>query len=156
MPLVSLSETQLVQECGLCGTEHTHQLTDLQLGSVRGGPDQIAFPACTTCNSKEWLKRTWDECDTRFENTPFYQQRLAVNALAQRLKVMGKVEPALADEFAIEDGGNHKPPQRLKQNELKGAGVQVKRVKRTKGKKLWEDIQAGKQDKHPARRGGKP
>lgn len=155
MPIKSINATQLVQVCALCGAEHTHNLTDLQLGDARSqDPDTIAMPACPEpdCGTREWLKRTWDECDPRFANTPFYDQRCVVNTLAQKLKALGRTEPTLTAKFATETGD---PPQMHPLGKLTGAGHAARVPDRKKGAAMWAARKAGREDLHPAHRADK-
>jgi hypothetical protein len=70
-------------------------------------PDAIALRRCNGCSpgqmSHEIVKRTWDVAPPMAGN-PMYEHRRAVNALARYLKAEGMIHPAMAADFAAEQG----------------------------------------------------
>lgn len=121
MPIVSANNHEIVKVCPWCNQESTLQINTLTLGVSRGNrkdPDIIELPPCPGCGAWENLKRTWDTLDeTKYGTTAFYQQRRAVNTLAQRLKATGRCNPDCADEHAAE---TEEPPDCCPQHELAG------------------------------------
>jgi hypothetical protein len=67
----------------------------------RTNKDAICLRRCGS-DANEVLHRTWDVAPEGLAGTPFYEQRRAVNALAQYFKAQGWVHPALAAELGAE------------------------------------------------------
>lgn len=124
MPIKNVNETEVVRACAMCGGEETIAISTLQLGADRSGldPDAIYLPPCFNCGATESLHRTWDECPEKYVRTAFYQQRMAVNALAQHLRNTGKSHPSVKHLHDAEAGS---PPQCHNLAELKNTGKSV-------------------------------
>lgn len=156
MPIKNLNETTLTRVCHFCQAEEVVPLASLVLGQDRGGgdPDLINLPTCTTpnCGASEILKRTWDSAPDTYSSTGFYQQRATVNALAQRLRTMGRSSPGCQ---AIHDAEVEEPPQRLTPEQLQGAGHNPQLPDMSKGAAIWAARQqSGGGDIHPSKRLG--
>lgn len=153
MPIKTLSETSVTQVCALCGAENTTAINALVLGQSRGeaDPDLVTMPPCPTagCGTIEVFKRTWDRAPERYAATPFYQQRLAVNALAQLLLEANKTDPGCAALHAAEDVA---PPQMLARDSLRGAGHAPSLPDMSVGRRMWLERTTDSGDVHPALR----
>lgn len=126
MPLKHVNEDEITKVCAVCDQEEVLAVASLTLGQNFGNadPDIICLPPCSNCGAKETLRRTWDTCDGKWVGGAHYQQRLAVNALAQLLKSKGQSHQDVKD---IHDAEAEEPPDKLDKKELKGQGKAVKK-----------------------------
>lgn len=152
MPIKTLTETNVTTVCGLCEHERVVNLNTIELGLDRGEEpdlDAIYMPACPTCGSVEIFQRNWDEIPAAFVGSAFDEQRRAVNALAQRLRTMGRVNAGVASIINAETA---EPGDIVAAAQLQGQGHSPKMVQPEKGRAMWAAKQAGKDNVHPSRR----
>lgn len=112
MPLVRISTDAVSQRCANCGALHEHRLIDLRLGVPGGSPDFVQLPKCP-CGAVETLVRVYAAPPSNEQS-----HRKAVNALAERLKAIGRVEESFGPLYALDT-----PPLDAMPLEAEGADV---------------------------------
>lgn len=118
MAIYEVTDSEVVQRCGKCGTENRLALDALEVGVAREeqmDPSVVPLPACPTCRSSEFLFRSPDVEPTHPAPGSFgHLHRLLVDEvhaeLVKRKKVIpllkdkeGRVDPKLAKPVAAEE-----------------------------------------------------
>jgi hypothetical protein len=96
MPITKLNTQRIEVRCPSCNARRQVKLDALELG-IDVNPNCILLPPCG-CGTRESLFRTWDTMD----GAPSNHHRRAVNALAQKLKVLGQVHEEQASRVSAE------------------------------------------------------
>jgi hypothetical protein len=118
MAIYEVTDSEVVQRCGKCGTENRVALDALEVGVAREEQTDssvVPLPACPTCRSSEFLFRSPDGELTHPAPGSFgHLHRLLVDEvhaeLVKRKKVIpllkdkeGRVDPKLAKPVAAEE-----------------------------------------------------
>ena len=116
--ILDATQDNLLQRCDGCEEERVLKLADLVLGldhplSGQGlDPNIVRLPPCP-CGSVEFLNRTWDRYPVPTDETgaplPLHaaaqaalDHRRRVNAVADRLRELGRISPGNAKRVAAE------------------------------------------------------